>query len=104
MQKENTVRQPPTPIRPKTRSRRAPGVGKAKVTLSITSELVSYADEKAARVNANRSQIVEELLARDKAREEDELAAEGYTFFNSEASEFASASLPAGSEALGSGE
>lgn len=96
--------QPPTPIRPKTRSRRAPGASKSKVTLSIASELVSYADEKAARTNGNRSQVIENLLARDKAREEDELAAEGYEFFNSEAAEFASASLSVVSEALGSGE
>ena len=104
MLEENTVRQSPMPIRPKTRSRRAPGGSKSKVTLSIDSGLVSYADEKAARVNGNRSQVVEELLAQDKAREEDELAAEGYKFFNSEAAEFASASLSAVSEALGSGE
>jgi len=104
MLEENTVRQSPMPIRPKTRSRRAPGGSKSKVTLSIDSGLVSYADEKAARVNGNRSRVVEELLAQDKAREEDELAAEGYKFFNSEAAEFASASLSAVSEALGSGE
>lgn len=98
------MRQPPTPIRPKVRSRRAPGGSKSKVTLSISSELVSYADGKAARTNGNRSQVIEDLLARDKAREEDELAAEGYEFFNSEAAEFASASLSAVSEALGCGE
>jgi hypothetical protein len=78
--------------------------GKAKVTLSISAELISFADAKAARLQRNRSQVVEELLAQDRAREEDELAAEGYRFFNSESVEFAQISLPAVSEALGSDE
>ncbi len=87
-------------------ARRSPkaGKGKAKVTLSIAPELISFVDEKAARLNRNRSQVVEELLAQERAREEDELAAEGYRFFSAEAAEFAQISLPAVSEALDGGE
>lgn len=98
---------PPTAqLRPGARTRRSPKTDKrkAKVTLSIASELISFVDEKAARLHRNRSQVVEELLAQDRAREEDELAAEGYRFFNAEAVEFAQISLPAVSEALDGGE
>jgi hypothetical protein len=73
---------------------------KAKVTLSLAPELVSFADEKAARLKSSRSQVIEDLLARDQAHEEEELAAEGYRFFNRESVEFAEASLPAVSEAI----
>ncbi|MGI5837963.1 MAG: hypothetical protein ACOX87_15920 [Chloroflexota bacterium] len=73
---------------------------KAKVTLALRADLVSFADKKAARLKSNRSAVIEELLAQDRAREEEELAAEGYKFFNREAVEFAEMSLPAVSEAL----
>lgn len=74
--------------------------GKAKVTLSLTPELVSFADRKAARLKSNRSLVIEDLLARDRDLEEEELAAEGYKFFNREAVEFAGMSLPVVSEAI----
>ena len=73
---------------------------KEKVTLTLTPELVSFADEKAARTGSNRSKVIDELLAQDKKREEEELAAEGYRFFNREAVEFAEMSLPVVSEAI----
>jgi hypothetical protein len=81
------------------RSRKATR-SKSKITLSLAPELVSFADEKAARLKSSRSQVIEDLLARDRAREEEKLAAEGYSFFNREAVEFAEASLPAVSEAI----
>lgn len=73
---------------------------KERVTLTLTPELVSFADEKAARTGGNRSQVVDQLLAEDRAREEAALAAEGYRFFNREAVEFAEMSLLAASEAI----
>ena len=73
---------------------------KVKVTLALKPELVSFADEKAARLKSNRSSVIEDLLAQDRAREQDDLAAEGYRFFNREAVEFAEMSLPAVSEAI----
>lgn len=71
-----------------------------KVTVSLPSELIEYVDEKAGQLGLGRSRLIADVLARWQAREEDELAAEGYRFYAQEASEFAAASLRAVSEAL----
>lgn len=78
-------------------------LSKEKVTVSLPRELVRYADKKAAESGKSRSQLVAEALAEKKAREEEELAAEGYRFYASESRDFAISSLPAVSEAIGDG-
>jgi hypothetical protein len=75
-----------------------------KVTLSLPHELVRYADARAAELAISRSQIVGEALAERRAREQDELAREGYAFYAREAEEFATASAQAVLEALGHGD
>ena len=77
---------------------------KEKVTITITPELIAFADAKATRLGVSRSRVIEELLARDQARDEEELAAEGYRFFAREAEAFAEMSLEAVSEAIFGGE
>ncbi|MBC7264006.1 MAG: hypothetical protein H5T64_06560 [Chloroflexi bacterium] len=73
-----------------------------KVTISLPRHLLEYADRKAAQMGISRSQVLADLLAEMAARERDTLAAEGYRFYAQEAEEFAAASLPASSEAMGS--
>lgn len=75
-------------------------LSKEKVTVSLPRDLVRYADKKAAESARSRSQLVAEALAEKKAREEDELASEGYRFYARESKEFADSSLGAVSEAL----
>jgi len=71
-----------------------------KVTLSLPRELVRYADARAQELETSRSQVIGEALAERRAREEDELAREGYAFYADESAEFAAASIGAVSEAL----
>lgn len=71
-----------------------------KVTLSLPRALVRYADRRAAELATSRGQIVSEALAECLAREEAELAREGYAFFARESEEFAAASAKAVSKAL----
>ncbi len=78
-------------------------LSKEKVTVSLPRDLVRYADKKAAESGKSRSQLVAEALAEKKAREELELAAEGYCFYAGESKEFADRSLGAVSEAMGNG-
>jgi metal-responsive CopG/Arc/MetJ family transcriptional regulator len=70
-----------------------------KITISLSQELVDFADRKAAEMRSNRSQIISQALATVRGLEEERLAAEGYEFFASEAKEFAAASKSAVIEA-----
>jgi metal-responsive CopG/Arc/MetJ family transcriptional regulator len=72
-----------------------------KVTLSLPRELVRYADARAQELATSRSQVISEALAERRAREEDELAREGYAFYAAESTAFAASSISAFSEALG---
>jgi metal-responsive CopG/Arc/MetJ family transcriptional regulator len=71
-----------------------------KITVSLPSDLVEYADSRAGRDHLSRSQIIGQALAEARAREQARLAAEGYRFYAAEASEFAEASLGAVTETL----
>jgi len=64
---------------------------------------VQFADRQAAELGTNRSQVISRALSELESRERDEFAREGYLYYASESEEFASASLPAVSEALGHG-
>lgn len=72
-----------------------------KVTISLPRELVRYADARAAELGTSRSHVIGEALAERRAREEADLAREGYAFYAAESSVFATASAAAVSEALG---
>lgn len=72
-----------------------------KITISLPSTLVEFADREAARLSISRSRVIARALSEIKAEEEDRLAAEGYQFYAQEASEFAAASATAVAEALG---
>jgi metal-responsive CopG/Arc/MetJ family transcriptional regulator len=72
-----------------------------KITISLPSNLVEFADRKAARLNVSRSGLIARVLSDIKAAEEKQLAAEGYRFYAQEASEFAEASASAVAESLG---
>ncbi len=71
-----------------------------KITISLPSDLVQYADEAAKRHRTSRSQIISRILAKARARERERLAAEGYRFYAQEATEFAEDSATAVAEAL----
>ena len=70
-----------------------------KVTISLPSRLVDFADREAARLNVSRSGLIARALAQIEAAERDELAAEGYRLYAQEATEFAEASSWAVAEA-----
>ena len=78
-----------------------PSLDREKVTLSLPRDLVRYADALATELATSRSQVIASALAAQRAREEDELAREGYAFYAQESEEFAAASMRAVSEALG---
>jgi metal-responsive CopG/Arc/MetJ family transcriptional regulator len=63
-----------------------------KITISISEELVEYADSCAQASNSNRSQVIAMALAVAKSAQEADLAAEGYRFYAEEAAAFAEAS------------
>ena len=71
-----------------------------KVTVSLPSDLVVYADTTAAALGTSRSQVIGRALTNLRAAEQEELAREGYRFYGREAEEFASASSQAVAEAL----
>ena len=71
-----------------------------KITISLPSNLVEFADREAARLSISRSRVIAQALSEIKAEEEERLAAEGYRFYAQEASEFAAASAAAIAEAL----
>jgi metal-responsive CopG/Arc/MetJ family transcriptional regulator len=82
---------------------RAQTVPVRKITVSLPSELVDFADDQAAKNNTSRSSVISLILARAKALEEERLAAEGYQFYAQESAEFAGASASAVAEAIGGG-
>ena len=71
-----------------------------KVTISLPSNLLAYADRRASQTRRSRSQVIGQALAEAQALEQARLAAEGYRFYAGESSEFASASGLAVAEAL----
>jgi metal-responsive CopG/Arc/MetJ family transcriptional regulator len=74
--------------------------GIEKVTVSLPRHLVRYADERAAELGTNRSQVISQALSELETRQRDDLAREGYIFYAEEAEAFAEASLRAVSEGL----
>lgn len=72
----------------------------SKISISLPSDLVAFADWQASQANLSRSQIISKVLAEAKQREEERLAAEGYQFYAQEAAEFATASARAVAEAF----
>ena len=71
-----------------------------KITISLPSTLVEFADREAARLSISRSRVIARALSEIKAEEEERLAAEGYQFYAQEASEFAAVSATAVAEAV----
>ena len=71
-----------------------------KITISLPSELVEFAEEQAARLKSTRSQVIGRTLAKAKAAEEENLAAEGYRYYAQESTEFADSSAKAVKEAM----
>jgi metal-responsive CopG/Arc/MetJ family transcriptional regulator len=71
-----------------------------KVTVSLPSDLVAFADQRAAQLKSNRSQVITQALAHIKKMEEENLAAEGYQFYGQESEEFATASAQATADAF----
>jgi len=72
-----------------------------KITISMPSDLVKYADRLASSTNTSRSQVISRTLAEARDRERERLAIEGYRFYALEANEFAESSSVAVAEALG---
>jgi predicted transcriptional regulator len=70
-----------------------------KITISLSKELVAFADDRARALNTSRSQVIGMALSAVKTREEERLAADGYHFYAQEASEFADAASEAVTEA-----
>ena len=75
--------------------------GTRKVTISVSEELLAFADRMATSMGATRSGFISSVLNEVRERELERLAAEGYRYFGAEAQEFAAASLSAVAEAIG---
>ncbi len=73
--------------------RKARLTDRAKVTISISSRSLGYADRRAASRGTTRSLVIEELLRSAEQTELDEAAAEGYRLFAQESADWA-ASFP----------
>jgi metal-responsive CopG/Arc/MetJ family transcriptional regulator len=71
-----------------------------KVTISMSEDLLVFADRMAETIGKTRSGFIASLLDEARARELERLAAEGYRFFSAEANEFAAASETAVAEAI----
>ena len=71
-----------------------------KVTISMSEELVTFADRMAKSFGLTRSGFIASMLNDVRERELERLAAEGYRFFSSEAQEFAEESGAAVAEAM----
>ena len=74
-----------------------------KITISLPVELVEFADREASRLEMSRSGLIAQALAEIRSAQEERLAAEGYRFYATEASDFAASSATAVAEALGHG-
>ncbi len=72
-----------------------------KITISLPTELVAFADGEAERRHVSRSRMIAEALARMAAETLDQQAAEGYAFYAEEAAEFAESGSAAVAEAIG---
>ncbi len=70
-----------------------------KITISLPTDLVDFADEKARLTGTSRSQVISECLASVHKTAEESLAAEGYRYLAEEAREFAETSAGATAEA-----
>jgi len=71
-----------------------------KVTISVSEELLIFADRMAEKTGSTRSSFISSVLKEVRDRELKLLAAEGYRYFGSEAREFAEASGSAVAEAI----
>jgi len=71
-----------------------------KVTITISSELLEFADCQARRFGRNRSQYINQVLADVHRVEKEQLAAEGYQRYAEESSSFAEGNIEAFSEVL----
>ncbi len=71
-----------------------------KITISLTSDLLDYADRRASRTQVSRSQVIGQALAEAQALEQARLAAEGYRFYAGESTEFAEMSAQAVADAF----
>ena len=72
-----------------------------RVTISLSQDLLGFADAMATELKTTRSQIISESLQAMRRREkEEELAREGYRFYAQEAEEFAEMSVRAMAEVL----
>ena len=63
--------------------------GSVKVTVSLPSDLLAFADEQAHRLGTNRSRLISMALKRLRSAQQEALAAEGYRFYAAEATDFA---------------
>jgi len=77
-----------------------PATETKKVTISMPEELVVFADRMAEVLGLTRSAFIAATLDKARELELERLAAEGYRFYSSEASEFAAASEAAVAEAI----
>ena len=75
--------------------------GTKKVTISVSGELLAFADRMAKKTGSTRSSFISLVLNEVREREMERLAAEGYRYFGSEAQEFAAAGGSAVAEAIG---
>lgn len=71
-----------------------------KITISLPTSLVEFADREADRLNISRSGLIARALSEIKSAEEARLAAEGYRFYAQEADEFAQISARAVAESF----
>jgi predicted transcriptional regulator len=70
-----------------------------KITITISQELVAFADAQAEALRTSRSQVMSMALTAAMAREDEQSAVNGYRFYTQEANEFAAASQKAVAEA-----
>ena len=75
-------------------------VGVKKVTISLSENLVEFADARAKKAGTTRSGLIARLISELRQREEDELAREGYQFYAAEAEEFAETTMRLAHEVL----
>jgi metal-responsive CopG/Arc/MetJ family transcriptional regulator len=74
-----------------------------KVTVSLSEDLLSFADSKASELGMTRSRLIGRALEELRLREKDQLAVEGYRFYAQESREFADATAEAFSEVIDDG-
>ncbi len=71
-----------------------------KVTISLSQDVLGFADAMATTLKTTRSKIISDSLREKHQREQDDLAREGYRFYAEEAEEFAEMSVQAMAEVL----